>query len=123
MTCMYAEAVELIKQKAKDLKLDQVELATKANISPSQISRIFSFKSTASSENLANLAVAVRLPPDHILEIAGVLPHGPSQDGTLKKITHLYHTLKEPTNKKRALEFLEFLSEQEEKNDRKGKGS
>lgn len=69
-----------------------------------------------------DLATAVKLPPLEILRKANRLPADTPKDETLYRIEHLYHTLKEDTSKSRALEFLEFLSQQEGKaNDRKGK--
>lgn len=71
---------------------------------------------------LARISVALRYPPEHLLRIAHLLPDDPPKDETLYRIEHLYHTLKEDSSKSRALEFLEFLSQQEGKaNDRKGK--
>jgi transcriptional regulator with XRE-family HTH domain len=114
MACMYADAVELIKKKAGEMKLDQVELADKANISPSQVSRIFSLKSTASSENLVNLAIAVQLPPNHILEIAGRLPKQPETDPLTEEGIYILKQL-EGNNKEDAVRYLRMRMEVAEK--------
>lgn len=64
---------------------------------------------------------AFKIPIEEVYRAAGILPPEPDKDETLYRIEHLYHTLKEDNNKYRALDFLEFLSQQEDKNDRKGK--
>lgn len=68
-----------------------------------------------------SVAEALKVPAEEVFRIAGLLPPEPPKDETLYRIEHLYHTLKESSSKTRALEFLEFLSQQEEKSDRKGK--
>lgn len=117
----YPEAIETIKQKASDLKLSQVELANASGISAAYISRLFKLEREASDQILMDLARAVKLPPLEILHIAKRLPVEPSKDETLYRIEHLYHTLREPSSKLRALEFFEFLAQQEDKSDRKSK--
>jgi transcriptional regulator with XRE-family HTH domain len=74
-------------------------------------------------EILGRISLALGFPADHLVRLVKYLPPEPNQDNTLYKINHLYHTLKDQASKARALEYLEFLSQQEEKNDRKGKGS
>lgn len=95
MRCMYAEAVEILKKKKDQIKIDQVELAKKANISPAQVSRIFKMKSTASTETLASLATALDLPAASILEIAERLPKTPESDPIIEEGTHILQQLKE----------------------------
>jgi len=119
----YPEVIEQIKTKAQDMKLSQIELASRSEVSTSYLSRIFSLEREASDQILMNLAAAVNLPPLDILRKANRIPADTDQDETLSRISHLYHTLKDQASKTRALEFLEFLSQQEEKHDRKGKGS
>jgi transcriptional regulator with XRE-family HTH domain len=119
---MYADAVELIKTKAKELGLDQVKLARRSNISTSQVSRIFSLKSTASQENLANLAIAVNLPPEHILRVAGTLPTKPDSDPLTEEGLYVLQQL-EGREKEDAIRFLRLrLQVQEERSRYSAKG-
>jgi transcriptional regulator with XRE-family HTH domain len=113
----YPEAIETIKARANKLKLSQVELADRSGMSTSYLSRIFSLEREASDQMLISMAQAVNLPPMDILQKANRVPSEPPKDETLSRINHLYHVLDEG-NKQRALEFLEFLSQQE-KNGRK----
>ena len=100
----------------------QADLARRAGVSRAAISDILSGKRNLGRDLAISIAEVLKLPLEDVFRAAGILPPEPAQDNTLYKINHLYHTLKEPSNKTRALEFLEFLSQQEEKNDRKGKG-
>ena len=106
----------------KQREMSQADLAKKSGITPPQISRIISGARGVGEDAAQKIAMAFKLPPEEIYRIAGILPPEPNQDETLSRISHLYHTLKDKASKTRALEFLEFLSQQEEKNDRKGKG-
>lgn len=105
MACMYADAIEQIKNKAAVLKLDQVELASKANISPSQVSRILKQKSIASTETLAALAKAVDLPEVYILEVAGRISEPPKTDALTEEGIYILQQL-EGENKKDAVRYL-----------------
>jgi transcriptional regulator with XRE-family HTH domain len=104
-------------------EMTQADLAKKSGITPAQISRIISGRRGIGEDAAQKIAKAFKLPPEDVYRAAGILPPEPTQDSTLYRINHLYHTLKDQSNKSRALEFLEFLSQQEEKNDRKGKGT
>ena len=120
---MYADAIDLIKQKAAALKLDQVELANKANISPSQVSRIFKRKSIASTETLAALAKAVDLPEIYILEVAGRISETPNTDPLTEEGIYLLQQL-QGENKVDAVRYLRLrlqVAEEQGKYDTKRK--
>lgn len=70
---------------------------------------------------LSRISMAFGYPPEHLPRLANKLPSEPPKDETLYRIEHLYHTLKEPSSKNRALEYLEFLTQQEKKNAPKSK--
>jgi transcriptional regulator with XRE-family HTH domain len=101
----------------------QADLARHAGVSRTAISDIISGKRKIGRDLAVSIAEVFKLPLEEVYRRAGILPPQPAQDETLYRISHLYHTLKDEASKIRALEFLEFLSEQEDKNDRKGKGS
>lgn len=102
---MYADAVEIIKKYAKEKGLNQTELARRANTSVAQVSRVLSFKSTASEENLINLAIAVGYPPDGILRVAGKLPTEVSIDEVTRAAVHLMADM----DKEDREEILEYV--------------
>ena len=102
---------------------NQSELARRAGLSPAAITDVLKGRRNAGKDFCDGIATAVKLPPDEVYRIAGLLPPEPERDNRFYKIQTLYHTLKEEGNKERALEFLEFLSSLEDKNDRTGKKS
>lgn len=107
----------------KELKIrewTQAELARRAGVSRAAISDVISGKRNMGTELAQSVAEALKAPVEEVYRVAGILPSSPPKDETLYRIEHLYHTLKEPASKQRALEFLEFLSQQEDKNDRSG---
>lgn len=103
-------------------KMSQVELAKKSGVTPAQISRILSGQRGAESKTLYSIAVALKVPPEEVYRVAGIWNEKePPEDSLLKRINTLYHTLQDPNNKARALEYLEFLAQLEEKNARRRK--
>lgn len=100
---------------------NQSELARRAGLSPAAITDVLKGRRNAGTDFCDGIAAAVKFPPAEVYRIAGLLPPEPDKDDRLYKIQTLYHTLKDETNKERALDFLEFLSGLEEKNDRSGK--
>ena len=117
--------VEWMKAERIKKQWSQTDLANEAHTTRQTINDYESKRRTKPDEKiLGRISVALGYPADHLLRIARMLPPEPVKDETLYRIEHLYHTLKEDNNKTRALEFLEFLSQQEGKNDdRKGKKS
>lgn len=97
----------------------QADLARRAGVSRTAISDIISGRRNIGKDLALSLSEVFNLPLEEVYRRSGILPLEPPQDETLYKINHLYHTLKDETNKTRALEFIEFLKGQEEKNDRK----
>lgn len=99
----------------------QSELARQAGLSPSSVSDVISGRRNPGVGFCDSIAIAFKLPPEEVYRAAGLLPEEPVKDDRLYKIDTLYHTLREDSNKDRALQFLEFLSDLEDKDDRKGK--
>lgn len=118
---MYSDAIDLIRRKMEEGGMQQVELAGRANISPAQVSRILTHKSKASAENLAAMAQAVGLPPRTILEMAGTLTKTDGEDPITRMAIHIFDSFKYDETKQQALELLEFLAKQEEKDKGDGK--
>jgi transcriptional regulator with XRE-family HTH domain len=116
--------VEWIVSERLKKEWSQSELARRAHTTRQTINDYESGRRTEPDpEILGRISLALGYPADHLVRLIKYLPPEPTQDSTLYRINHLYHTLKDQSNKSRALEFLEFLSQQEEKNDRKGKGT
>lgn len=99
----------------------QSELARQAGLSASSVSDVISGRRNPGVGFCDSVAVAFKLPPEEVYRVAGLLPEEKEGDQTLYRIQNLYHTLREDSNKERALQFLQFLSDLEDKDDRKGK--
>jgi transcriptional regulator with XRE-family HTH domain len=101
------------------------DLARKADLDKGIISRTLNRERHPSAETLISIARGLSLPHEAIFRAAGLLPATLKADDTLRRIEHLYHTLEDPDNKQKALEFLEFLQTSEERgnHDKKGKKS
>jgi len=93
----------------------QAELARRTGRSRTAISDIISGKRAIGRDLALDIADALNIPPAEMFRLAGLLPANPAADQTLDRITHLYHALQDPSNKQRALDFLEFLNTQEQK--------
>ena len=96
--------------------LSQADLSRMTGLSRQVISYYMSGKSkkpeVASIWAIANVLV---IPYDEVHRAVYSLPPEPETDETLDRIDHLYHTLRDPGNKKKALEYMEFLKQQDEK--------
>lgn len=96
--------------------LSQSDLARAAGINRQIINDYESHKRpNPQVEQLTKISIALGYPPEYLPRMAGKLPPAPATDETLERIAHLYHALKDPGNKQRALDFMEFLTTQEEK--------
>ena len=102
---------------------NQAALARAAGLTPTAISNLITGKRNPGIDSCIPIANALKLPAETVLLAAGLIEQEPDKDERLYKIENLYHTLKEDNNKDRALQFLEFLSGLEDKNDRTGKKS
>jgi len=103
----------LLKQK----KITQAELSRKAGRSKAAISDVISGRRNLGVEFAKDIADALDIPPEEFLRMMDILPPKPKADNLLERIDYLYHSLRDPGNKKRALEYMEFLKQQDEKGD------
>lgn len=106
----------------KQLGWTPADLSRATGLDSAVISNIRNGKRGVGTSSAAKIGKATNRPTEEILRLAGEIETAPPKDETLYRIEHLYHTLREDSSKQRALEFLEFLTQQEGKNnDRKGK--
>ena len=101
--------------------MSQSELARQAGVTRGAINGVITGARGPGVDLCNGIAKALKIPPEEVLRAAGLLPPEPNKDEKFYRIESLYHTLRDETNKQRAIEFLEFLSQQEDKDDRKGK--
>jgi len=95
----------------------QAELARRTGRSRTAISDVISGQRAIGRDLALDIAEAFDMPPDEMFRLAGLLPPKPDADQTLDRIDYLYHSLHDPDNKKKALEYMEFLKMQDEKGD------
>lgn len=118
MPCMsYQEAVERLKEVARQNHLSQGEIAKRAHLSDSQVSRIFSMESTASTEALTALALAVGDAPESVLRMAKRLPIKPDTDPVTEEGIHILHEL-QGEYKEDAVRYLRMRREVQEERER-----
>lgn len=94
----------------------QAELARRAGVSGAAISDAISGRRNVGSDLALSIANALRVPPDEVYRIAGILPPKTAEDGMFYKIKGLYESLRDDENKKRALDYIEYLADQEDRN-------
>lgn len=105
----------------KELNWTPADLSRATGLDSAVISNIRNGKRGVGTSTATKIGKATNRPAEEILRLAGEIESTPPEDETLYRINHLYHTLREPSSKLRALEFFEFLAQQEEKSDRKSK--
>lgn len=102
--------------------MSQADLARKTGLTRATISDYENRKRVNPETGaLSSISIALGFPDDYLPRLAGQLPSSENRpdDETLNRIDHLYNTLKDPSNKARALEYTEFLIQLEEKNARR----
>ena len=100
---------------------NQSELARRSGLSPTAVSDVLSGRRNPGIVFCDGVAQAFKIPSAEVYKIAGLLPVDELSDPSLSKIQHLFNSLQDEGNKQKALEFLQFLSDLEYKNGRKGK--
>lgn len=93
----------------------RADLSQFAQISQSTLSLIYRGDRKPGPEVCNAIAQALKLPATEVFRAAGLLPPATDTDPMQERLDHLYTTLKDPANKQRALDFLEFLQLQETK--------
>jgi transcriptional regulator with XRE-family HTH domain len=95
--------------------LVQADIARRAGLSPSQVSRIINARSAPSQDALASIARSLRLPPEEVFRRAGLLPPIPGEDTEITELDHIARQLDE-TNKNDLVRYARLrLQIQEEK--------
>jgi transcriptional regulator with XRE-family HTH domain len=89
------------------------ELARRAGVSHPIISDALNGKG-ASFDTCKALAFLFRVPAEQVLRMAGLLPNKTAKVEIVERAEHLYGLLT-LDNQRKALEYLEFLKQQEEK--------
>lgn len=107
-----------LKAAIKEKGISQVELARLIGVQPPQVSHIISGDRGTTPENIVAIARALQLPAEEVFRVAGLLPQNPKTDADDERANHLIQSLKKPSSKQRALDYLQLLIEQEEREER-----
>lgn len=78
------------------------------------ISRILNGQRKPSPETIRAIAIALKLPPETVFRAAGLLPDIQIGDDLVEQADYIIKNFKHDATRKKALEYLEFLSSQEE---------
>ena len=115
---------EILLQMIEDIGWTQAELSRRTNRDRQTINDVIRGKNGLSRNLGLDIAKAFNISPEILFQKLGLFPADLEADENLDKINHLYSTLRDPENKKKAVQFFEFLKTSEEKaqyNARKGK--
>lgn len=94
----------------------QSDLARASGLNRQVISSYINLRRTnPEPDALVAIAHALNIPPEEVFRIAGILPAEKPDDEIIYKIKHLYHTLKDDDSRQRALDYMQYLSEQEDR--------
>ena len=95
------------------------DLVRLTGLDKSAISRILSGDRSPDPQTIKLLGQALRIPPETIFRISvGLPPQGQDTNADDEQANHLISTLKKPSSKQRAIDYLQLLIEQEEREER-----
>lgn len=78
---------KLVKQRLKDLDINQEVLAERLSMTPSQVSRIISGDRGTTMDNLLAMADAIKVDRREFLSVAAGLPSDPNKDPWVEDMT------------------------------------
>ena len=93
------------------LDISQVDLAKKARLDKSIISRLINRERKPTPETLISIAKAINYPPEEVFRWAGLLPPETEKDNLTEEAEFLLSQLTEP-QRKQAVKFIRFLAEE-----------
>ena len=103
-----------LRETLREKRISQAELARRIGVTAAQISHLILGERGTTPETLRLIADALNMPYEEVLRIAGILPPIPKKDIMEEKADYLYQQLNQE-NKQKAIEYLEFLNQQENK--------
>lgn len=80
---------EWLRDRLKEKRIKQSELANKVGVKPPQISRIISGEREPTNELLIKMGDVLRLPREIVFGAAGLMPPSPEEDEWDQRIKHL----------------------------------
>lgn len=102
-----------LQQEREKIGLSQAELARLSGLNRAVISKVENNASDPTPETLSAIARALRLPPETVFRIAGLLPPVPPNTEQTDELLYLFAQL--PDNQKPiAVDYIRFLVEKNE---------
>ncbi len=98
---------EWLSQELASRNMRPVDLAKISGVSKAVISRALSGDRLPAADTLVDIARGLKVPPEKILEVAGVLPPKPKAENETQEFILLFQSLP-PDKRKAVLEFLRF---------------
>jgi transcriptional regulator with XRE-family HTH domain len=109
----------------QDKGWSQSELARRAGVSRATVSDVLLGQEKAGYKLCLGIASALNVPPETVLQVAGLLPGAPKQDEKRQELIHLYEMMSED-NRNDQLDYARMKlekQEREEKNKNNGKNN
>lgn len=97
----------------KERDWSQSDLARAAKVSPTAISDIISGRRNIGKQTARAIAGALKIPPEHVFRLAGILPPDPKEDPWVQEIMAKLDQL-HPAQRKIAEWMIKKLAEDEE---------
>jgi transcriptional regulator with XRE-family HTH domain len=95
--------------------LSQAELARRSGITQSNISLVLNEKRNPGPDFCKKIARGLKMPPEKVYRAAGLLSPKKITEEIIEQAEHIINSYKYPETKQRALAYLEFLRQEEEK--------
>lgn len=100
-------------QTLEEQGISQSELARRAGVSRAAISDIISGRRGIGKDAATSIARALKIPPETVFRVAGILPPDPSQDPWVRDVMNKLDKLK-PPQRKMAEWLIKKLAEEDE---------
>jgi transcriptional regulator with XRE-family HTH domain len=87
----------------------QADLSRKSGVSTGQIARLMTGERGIGEQSVIAIAKALKIPPVHVLEAAGILPANKDSDPWVEKMNVTLNNIKDPASRALAERVLESL--------------
>jgi len=114
-SCLMTKFTDWLESELKSKNMSPADLARATRKDQSIVSRILRGEREPRPQTLNAIAHALKISPEEIYRAAGLLPPKPDAEELIEQAEHIINNYKYPETKRRALAYLEFLREEEEK--------
>lgn len=118
ISCSMTSFSDWLNAQLAERNMSAAELARAMNKDQGVVSRMLRGERSPSPATIQSIANALRLPLDIVLRASLNMTPNPKVDPDDERANHLIQSLKKPSSKQRALDYLQLLIEQEEREER-----